>query len=87
MTLRTLWLKGYRLTTAEIIYHMPDYPDLLQTYVWQEMDLAPRFPVLCRFLEFWDRELEGKLHHVRVAASELITPPGLAHVDVSLTLH
>lgn len=87
MTLRALWLKGYRLTTAEIIYHMPDYPDLLQTYVWQEMDLAPQFPVLCRFLEFWDRELEGKLHQVRVAASELIAPPGLAHVDVSLTLH
>ena len=32
---------GYRLTTAEIIYHMPDHPSLLQTYVWQEFDLAP----------------------------------------------
>jgi uncharacterized protein Usg len=27
-------LKRYRLTTAEILYHFPDHPDLLQTYVW-----------------------------------------------------
>ena len=46
-------LQSYRLTTAEILYHMPDHPDLLQTFVWQELDIAPRFPVLCRFLDFW----------------------------------
>ena len=28
-----LMLKGYRLTTAEILYHMPDHPKLLQTFV------------------------------------------------------
>jgi len=27
-------LNGYRLTTAEIIYRVPDHLDLLQTYVW-----------------------------------------------------
>ena len=41
-----LMLKGYRLTTAEILYHMPDHPKLLQTFVWQELDLAPKYPVL-----------------------------------------
>ena len=34
-----LMLKGYRLTTAEILYRMPDHPDLLQTFLWQELDL------------------------------------------------
>ena len=38
-------LDGYRLTTAEITYYLPDRPILLQTYLWQEYDLAPRFPV------------------------------------------
>jgi hypothetical protein len=28
-------MMNYRLTTAEIIYHMPDHPDLLQTFIWQ----------------------------------------------------
>ena len=47
-------LNGYRLTTAEIIYHRPDHPSLLQSYVWQDLDMAPRFPVLTRFLRFWE---------------------------------
>ncbi len=48
-------LRGYRLTTAEILYHLPDHPSLLQSYIWQEYDLAPEFPVLHRFLDFWTR--------------------------------
>lgn len=38
-------LEGYGLTTAEILYRMPDHPSLLQTYVWQDYDLAPGSPV------------------------------------------
>ncbi len=48
-----LQLRDYRLTTAEILYHMPDHPHLLQSYLWQEYDLAPNFPALRRFLDFW----------------------------------
>ncbi len=75
MSLTTHW-QGYRLTTAEILYHLPDHPSLLQSYVWQELDLAPQFPVLRKFLAFWTRNLEGRLHSVRVAAADIITPPG-----------
>jgi len=74
-------LEGYGLTTAEIHYHMPDHPRLLQLYVWQEYDLAPLFPVLQKFLEFWQRELEGALHSVRVAHNRLIKPSEWTHVD------
>lgn len=82
-----LWRLGYRLTTAEILYHLPDHPGLLQTYVWQEFDLAPRFPILKKFLDFWQGNLEGKLHTVTVASSEIIVPKELRFTDVSLTLH
>ncbi len=68
-----LQLKDYRLTTAEILYHLPDHPVLLQTFLWQEYDLAPEFPELHRFLSFWEREIEGKLHSVRVGSKKLIT--------------
>ncbi len=79
-------LQDYRLTTAEILYHMPDHPGLLQTYVWQELDLAPRYPVLHKFLDFWSRNLDGKLHSVRVANLDLISPGSLRHVDALMTL-
>ena len=67
-------LRGYRLTTAEILYRLPDHPSLLQTFVWQDYDIAPRFPVLNRFLDFWEQNLDGPLHSVRVASTELIGP-------------
>jgi uncharacterized protein Usg len=67
-------LKGYSLATAEILYRMPDHPTILQTYIWQEYDLAPHFPELRRFLDFWTRSLHGALHTVRVAHAELLKP-------------
>ena len=66
-------LQGYGLTTANILYRMPDHPRFLQTYVWQNYDLAPLFPELRRFLDFWSRELEGPLHSVKVAHRRLIS--------------
>ncbi len=64
----------YRLSTAEILYHLPDHPVLLQTYIWQDFDLSPDFPVLNKFLLFWERSLDGRLHSVKVASCELIRP-------------
>ncbi|HYE49185.1 MAG TPA: usg protein [Azospirillaceae bacterium] len=80
-------LQDYRLTTAEILYHMPDHPGLLQTYVWQDLDIAPRFPVLHRFLTFWSATLEGRLHSVRVASQELVRPAEARFVAMELRLH
>jgi uncharacterized protein Usg len=65
-------LVGYRLTTAEILYHMPDHPHLLQSFVWQFMDLAPRYPKLADFLTFWERNIDGRIHSVKVAGKQLI---------------
>lgn len=80
-------LDGYRLTTAEILYHLPDHPGLLQSFVWQDLDLAPRYPVLGRFLAFWEREIEGKLHSVRVASSALISPATWQNAQHLARLH
>jgi len=80
-------LEGYGLTTATILYRMPDHPHLLQSYIWQEYDLAPKFPVLVEFLDFWKREIEGPLHSVTVAHARLIKPAEFQTVDGILTLH
>ncbi|HKJ73885.1 MAG TPA: usg protein [Alphaproteobacteria bacterium] len=82
-----LMLRDYRLTTAEILYHMPDHPSLLQSYVWQEFDLAPKFPQLKRFLDFWEAKLDGKLHSVQVASQALISPTEFRYATASLAIH
>ncbi|MAH05491.1 MAG: usg protein [Alphaproteobacteria bacterium] len=79
--------KDYRLTTAEILYHLPDHPDLLQSYIWQEYDISPRFPVLKNFLDFWTRELDGKLHSVYVASKKIITPSEFGFYDAEFIIH
>src|SRR3954464_10952685 len=78
---------GYGLTTAQILYRMPDHPSLLQTYVWQNYDLCPRFPELFKFLAFWQQKLEGPLYSVQVAHSGLLRPAEIKAIDGVLRLH
>lgn len=80
-------LAGYSLTTAEILYHLPDHPSLLQTYLWQDYDLHPKFPKLKSFLEFWETHLDGKLYKVSVNHRSLIGPAELNLVGSELKLH
>lgn len=80
-------IQGYRLTTAEILYHLPDHPAVLQNYVWQQFDIAPDFPVLKKFLAFWELEIEGRLHSVRVADVGIISPGEWRHTEHLVHLH
>lgn len=76
----------YRLTTAQIFYHLPDYPKFLQEFIWQDYDLHPTFPQLKGFLNFWVEEIEGKLHSVYVARQKIITPSDARFLDIELTV-
>lgn len=82
-----LQLLNYRLTTAEILYHLPDHPSLLQSYVWQEYDLLPEFPVLKGFLDFWEQNLDGKMHSVKVTSVKVIQTSELRHLPENLRIH
>ena len=74
-------VEGYGLTTAHILYRLPDHPSLLQTYVWQEYDLCPEFPELHRFLQFWHSKLDGRLYSITVCHRGLIAPAEIKAVD------
>lgn len=80
-------LQGFSLTTAEILYRLPDYPSLLQTYLWQDYDRHPVFPRLKEFLAFWESNLDGKLYRVRVASKALIAPAELKKIDGEFRVH
>lgn len=82
-----LQLEGYGLTTANILYRLPDYPKIIQSYVWQEYDLHPDFPELRKFLNFWMRSLDGPLHSVIVAHSNLIKPAEMKLLHGEFKVH
>jgi len=87
MTSLEMQLSDYRLTTAEITYRLPDFPKLLQHYIWQDLDIAPKYPVLNEFLGFWEESIEGRLHSVRVASAELIKPAKFRPACMSVVLN
>jgi uncharacterized protein Usg len=80
-------LRGWSLTTAEIMYRLPDHRDILQLFLWQDYDLAPRFPRLIKFLDFWTHNLEGPLCQVRVAHSSIVCPVEMRFVGSEWRLH
>lgn len=80
-------LAGWSLATAEIFYRMPDARSVLQTFVWQDYDIAPRFPQLRKFLEFWTRELDGPIHSVRLCHTQLVKPAEVRMVGTELRIH
>jgi len=80
-------LAGYSLTTAEILYRLPDHPSLLQTYLWQDYDLHPKFPKLKSFLDFWEAHLDGKLYKVSVSHRKLISPAEVNLIGTELKVH
>jgi uncharacterized protein Usg len=68
---------GYGLTTAQIVYRMPDHLSLFQDFIWQRYDTYPEFPRLTGFLAFWEERIEGPIHSVTVAHARLIRPADL----------
>ncbi len=84
---RLALLSGYGLTTAEILYRMPDHPRILQSYIWQDYDVTPTFPALNKFLAFWHETLEGALYAVRVDHAKLLRRSELRMVGAEFRLN
>lgn len=82
-----LMLQGYGLTTAELFYRMPDFQSVLNSFIWQEYDLAPDHPRLFRFIEFWQDEIEGPLHSVRFTHRRQIAAGEWRNITGEFTLH
>ena len=77
----------YCLATTEILYRMPDHPHLLQSFVWQTIDIAPEFPSVTKFLSHWEKNIEAIIHSVMVASKALAKPAEFRRVDQMWTLH
>ena len=80
-------LNGSVMVTAEVLYYIPDHPKLLQTFMWQTLDVAPRFPRVEKFLDFWRREIEAVIHSVRVAHGEPLDIPGWRNARSIITMN
>ena len=83
----TVQLTGRRLTTAEVLYYMPAHPTLLQSFLWQTQDVAPDFPRIHQFLDYWRREIDAVIHSVTIGGVELIRPAQVRNAQYLGQLH
>lgn len=82
-----LMLEGYGLTTAEFYYRMPDYRNVINVFIWQDYDLAPDYPRIFGFIDFWKRKIEAPLHSVRFAHRRLISDGSWRNVVEEISYH
>ena len=54
--------------------------------MWQTQDLAPKYPRLLKFLDFWRTEIDAVIHSVRIAHRGLIRPAEWRHADIEIRL-
>lgn len=65
---------NFRLTTVLIIYRIPDYQSILTEFLWQTLDIPPRYPRIYKFVNYWIEHIEAPIHSVKIANTEVISP-------------
>lgn len=63
----------YKVVTVQVYYFIPDYRSLINEFIWQTLDLRPRYPRIHRFLDFWRREIDAVIKEIIISESAI--PP------------
>jgi uncharacterized protein Usg len=66
---------------------MPDFRNVLNTFVRHDHDLEPEHPRLFRFIENWQDTIEGALHSVRFTRRKMISPGEWSNVVGEFRYH
>lgn len=62
-----LILRYPTIITCEVLYYRPDFPSLVQSFVWQTEDTIPELKRIHAFLMHWKEHINAKINHIRVA--------------------
>ena len=66
--------RGHSLVTVSIIYYVPDYSSIVNEFLWQTLDIKPKYPRVEQFLDFWQREIEAVIKEIRVFDATSLDP-------------
>ena len=67
------------LVSLRVYYYMPDYRDLIQEFMWQTMDIKPKYPRVSKFVNYWKENIEAVIADVEMA--EMDKKPKYRSVD------
>ena len=58
------------LVTLNVFYWMPDYENILQQFIWQTMDVKPKYQRVHRFLDYWHNNIDAVVNEIEICDSE-----------------
>ena len=59
-------LKKWTVASVQVVYYIPDYMSLVNEFVWQTEDQLPEYPRITRFLNYWDKNIDGPIKEVYI---------------------
>ncbi len=62
-------LNREKLYTLKVYYYLPQSL-LIQLFLWQTLDVNPKYPRINRFLDFWHREIDAVIQEVVISENE-----------------
>lgn len=68
-----MFVRNKVLVSLRVYYYMPDYRDLIQEFMWQTMDIKPKYPRVNKFLNYWKENIEAVIADIEMAETEKIS--------------
>jgi len=63
-------IKRKTLITLNVYYWLPDYENILQQFMWQTVDVKPKYPRVNKFLNYWHNNIDAIINEVQITESE-----------------
>ena len=58
------------LVTLNVYYWLPDYENILQQFIWQTLDVKPKYPRVHKFLDYWHNNIDAIVNEIQICESE-----------------
>lgn len=58
------------LVTTNVLYYRPDFPSIVNSFVWQTEDKLPSLPRVAKYLDFWRREIRAVIANIEVCYTD-----------------
>jgi len=55
------------LITLNVYYWLPDYENILQQFMWQTVDVKPKYPRVNKFLNYWHNNIDAIINEVQIS--------------------
>ncbi|MGA1047163.1 MAG: hypothetical protein ACO3UU_04080 [Minisyncoccia bacterium] len=68
-----MFVRNKVLVSLRVFYYMPDYRDIIQEFMWQTMDIKPKYPRVNKFLNYWKENIEAVIADIEMIETEKIS--------------